>query len=212
MRFLWRLAGISLRVEELRHPEGTGIERSRLRWFGHLIRMPPRCLPLEVVQSCPTGQRPCGSPRTHWRNYISQRALERLGVLQEEQGSAFSEPKARNTLLGLLPLGPNLGNMHDDGWMDGWIPVHVLFLCFHGQTITYCAIISWCLLTALRTTMDTSILAFLIPAGIFTAQTWPHCQLWIPTSEVNGMHSKAHKIWKAQLHTHTRLCLSPSFI
>lgn len=80
--------------------------------------MPPRCLPLEVVQACPTGQRPCGSPRTHWRNYISQQPLERLGVLQEEQGSAFSEPKAWNTLFGLLLLGPNFGNAQEDGWMD----------------------------------------------------------------------------------------------
>lgn len=48
------------------------IERSQLRSFGHLIRMPPKCLPLEVFQACPLA---CGRPKvyishlvwkTHW--------------------------------------------------------------------------------------------------------------------------------------------------
>lgn len=207
MRFLWRLAGISLGFEELRHPEGTGIERSRLRWFGHLIRIPPRCLPLEVVQACPTGQRPCGSPSTHWRNYISQQALERLGVLQEEQGSAFSEPKAWNTLLVLLSLGSNFGNVRDDGWMDGWIPVRVVFVLSRPNHRILCHY-RLVFANSAKNNNGRVHLPFLIPAAIFTAQTWPHSSLWIPTSEVNGMHSKAHKIWKAQLHMHARLSQS----
>ncbi|KAI3374835.1 hypothetical protein L3Q82_021373 [Scortum barcoo] len=43
------------------------IERSQLRWLGHLFRMPPGRLPREVFQACPTGRRPRGRPRTRWR-------------------------------------------------------------------------------------------------------------------------------------------------
>lgn len=33
------------------------IERSQLKWFGHLIKMPLGCLHLEVFQGGPTGRR-----------------------------------------------------------------------------------------------------------------------------------------------------------
>ncbi|KAI3375427.1 hypothetical protein L3Q82_021913 [Scortum barcoo] len=46
--------------------------------------MPPGRLPREVFQACPTGRRPQGRPRTRWRDYVSQLAWERLGVLPEE--------------------------------------------------------------------------------------------------------------------------------
>ncbi|KAI3372531.1 hypothetical protein L3Q82_023016 [Scortum barcoo] len=36
------------------------MERSQLRWLGHLFRMPPGRLPREVFQACPTGRRPLG--------------------------------------------------------------------------------------------------------------------------------------------------------
>ncbi|KAI3372636.1 hypothetical protein L3Q82_023109 [Scortum barcoo] len=52
------------------------IERSQLRWLGHLFRMPPGRLPREVFQACPTGRRPRGRPRTRWRDYVSQLAWE----------------------------------------------------------------------------------------------------------------------------------------
>ena len=50
MGFLRRVAGVSLRdkVRSSVIPEGLGVEplllcveRSQLRWFGHLVRMPP---------------------------------------------------------------------------------------------------------------------------------------------------------------------------
>lgn len=42
------------------------VKTSQLRWFGHLIWMPPVCLPLET---CPAGKRPHGRPTNHWRDY-----------------------------------------------------------------------------------------------------------------------------------------------
>ncbi|KAI3367785.1 hypothetical protein L3Q82_026220 [Scortum barcoo] len=78
MSFLRRVAGRSLRDrvrssvtrEELGvEPLLLHIERSQLRWLGHLFRMPPGRLPREVFQACPTGRRPPGK---------TQDTLERL--------------------------------------------------------------------------------------------------------------------------------------
>lgn len=62
------------------------IERNQLRWFGHLIRMPPGRLPLEVFQVRATGRRSWGSPRTRWRDYTSYLAWERLGKMCWSKG------------------------------------------------------------------------------------------------------------------------------
>ncbi len=67
MIFHRRVAGRSLRDrvrssvtrEELRvEPLLLDIERSQLRWLGHLFRMPPGRLPGEVFWAHPTGRRP----------------------------------------------------------------------------------------------------------------------------------------------------------
>ncbi|KAK0153319.1 Methionine synthase [Merluccius polli] len=63
MSFLRRVAGLSLgdrvRSSDIRRELGVElllrrVERSQLRWFRHLIRMPPEHLPLEVFQAHPT--------------------------------------------------------------------------------------------------------------------------------------------------------------
>ncbi len=72
MGFLRREAGISLRdkvrseviLEELEvEPLLLCVERSQMRWFGHLARVPPGCLPREVFKAHPAGKRPRGRPR-----------------------------------------------------------------------------------------------------------------------------------------------------
>ncbi|KAK0130608.1 putative uncharacterized transposon-derived protein F52C9.6 [Merluccius polli] len=91
--FLRRVAGLSLRdrvrssvireelgVDPLLHR----VEKSQMRWLGHLVRMPPGHLPGEVFRARPTGRRPQGIPRTRWRDYVSRLAWERLGIPQEE--------------------------------------------------------------------------------------------------------------------------------
>jgi len=74
MSFLRRVAGLSLkervRSSAVRRELGSEtlllhVEMSQLRWFSHLIRMPPGRLPLEVFQAYPSGRRPGGRPRTH---------------------------------------------------------------------------------------------------------------------------------------------------
>ena len=119
MSFLRRVAGLSLRDKvrssDIRRELGVveplllRIERSQLRWFGHLTRMPPGRLPLEVFRARPTGKRPRGRPRTRWRDYISLLAWEGLGIPQEELESVAGEKEAWRALLNLLPPRPGPG-------------------------------------------------------------------------------------------------------
>ena len=60
------------------------VERSQLRWFRHLVRMPPGRLPREVFLACPAGRRPRGRPRTRGRDDISTPAWEHLRIPQSE--------------------------------------------------------------------------------------------------------------------------------
>ena len=118
MSFLRRVAGLSLRdsvrSSDIRRELGVEplllrVERSQLRWFGHLTRMPPGRLPLEVFRARPTGRRPRGRPRTRWRDYISLLAWEHLGIPQEELESVAGEKEAWRALLDLLPPRPGPG-------------------------------------------------------------------------------------------------------
>ena len=118
MSFLPRVAGLSLR-DRVRssdiwrelgvEPLLLRVERSQLRWFRHLTRMPPGRLPLEVFRARPTGRRPRGRPRTRWRDYISLLAWEHLGIPQEELDSVAGEKEAWRALLDLLPPRPGPG-------------------------------------------------------------------------------------------------------
>ncbi len=112
MSFLRRVAGCSLRDsmrssvtrEDLRvEPLLLDIERSQLRWLGHLFRMPLGRLPGEVFRKRPTGRRPRGRPRTRWRYYVSRLAWERLGIPPEEQEKVSREREVWASLLRLLP-------------------------------------------------------------------------------------------------------------
>lgn len=79
------------------------IERSQMRWFGHLIRMPPGRLPLEVFSGHVrlTGD-PDGRPRTRWTDYLGHLLWEHLGIPQELE-CVHGEYDVRNVQLNLLP-------------------------------------------------------------------------------------------------------------
>ncbi|KAI3359086.1 hypothetical protein L3Q82_002581 [Scortum barcoo] len=115
---IYRVAGRSLRDrvrssvtrEELGvEPLLLHIERSQLRWLGHLFWMPPGRLPREVFQACPTRRRP-GEDRTRWRDYVSQLAWERLGVPPEELEEVSGVREVWASLLRLLPPRPGPGS------------------------------------------------------------------------------------------------------
>ena len=118
MSFLRRVAGVSLRdrVRSAVTREGLGVEplllrleRSQLRWFGHLVRMPHERLPREVLEARPTGRRPRGRPRTRWRDYIDSLALDRLGIPQEEVADVARERETWSSLVEMLPPRPDYG-------------------------------------------------------------------------------------------------------
>ncbi|KAK0143194.1 Craniofacial development protein 2 [Merluccius polli] len=85
------------------------VERSQMRWLGHLVRMPPGRLPGEVFRARPTGRRPRGRPRTRWRDYVSRLAWEHLGIPQEELAEVAGEREVWASLLRLLPPRPDPG-------------------------------------------------------------------------------------------------------
>ncbi|XP_061753818.1 retrovirus-related Pol polyprotein from type-2 retrotransposable element R2DM isoform X2 [Nerophis ophidion] len=118
MSFLRRVAGLSLRDrvrssairEELKvKPLLLHIERTQMRWLGHLVRMPPERLPREVFMARPPGRRPPGRPRTRWEENVSRLAWERLGIPREELDEVAGEREVWASLLRLLPPRPDLG-------------------------------------------------------------------------------------------------------
>ena len=75
MRFLQRIEGATLfnkmRSSETRkslniEPLLLRIERSQLRWFGHVSSMPQQRLPKQALLAKANGRRPVGQPRTRW--------------------------------------------------------------------------------------------------------------------------------------------------
>ena len=79
MRFLGKIEGVTLfnnvRNSEIRkslniEPLLLQIERSQLKWFGHVSRMPQERLPKQALLAKVNGRRPVGRPRTRWTDYI----------------------------------------------------------------------------------------------------------------------------------------------
>lgn len=56
------------------------VEKSQLRWFGHLIRLPQGRLPREMFLARPARRGPQIRQRTRWRDCISTLAWECLRV------------------------------------------------------------------------------------------------------------------------------------
>ena len=94
MRFLHRIEGVTLfnkvSRSEIRkslniEPLLLRIERSQLRWFGHVSRMPQERLPKQALLAKANGRRPVGRPRNGWTNYIEDLGWNRLGLRQAKK-------------------------------------------------------------------------------------------------------------------------------
>ena len=119
MRFLRGVAGVT-RLDRIRNtsirdslgvePLLLQIERSQLRWYGHVVRMPHQRLAKQVLLSKPRGKRRVGRPRTRWMDNIQALGEERLGIPPEELVSVANDRDHWKTLLGLLPPRPLPGN------------------------------------------------------------------------------------------------------
>ena len=97
-------------------PGASCVERSHLRWFRHLTRMPPGLLLLEVFQPRVTGRRPRGRPRPSWSLEGWYFSSGPRTPPQEKLESVAGETDIWNTLLSLLTLWPNPRQVDDDGW------------------------------------------------------------------------------------------------
>lgn len=99
------------------------VERSQLRWFMYLIKMPPGHLALEVFQARPAGRRPRGRPKTRWKEY----PIRPEYALGSPRSSNWREGHLGHlgTLFDLQAL--TLGPQKQNGWMmnvffDLWWP------------------------------------------------------------------------------------------
>ena len=84
------------------------LKKSQMMWLGHLVRMPPGCLPSEVFRAHPSGRRPPGRLSKHLRIPIEE--LDEVAVEKEVWAS----------LIRLLQLWPDPGWAVENGWIDGW--------------------------------------------------------------------------------------------
>ena len=85
MRFLRRIEGVTLfnkeRSSEIQksfniEPLLLRIERSQVRWFGHVSRMSQERLPKQALLSKANGRRPVGRPKTTVDAPITLRILD----------------------------------------------------------------------------------------------------------------------------------------
>ena len=93
MRFLRRIEGVTLfnkvRSSEIRkslniEPLLLRLERSQLRWFGHVSRMPQERLPKQALLAKANGRRRVGRPRTRWTDHIEDLGWNRLRLRPSE--------------------------------------------------------------------------------------------------------------------------------
>ena len=116
MRFLRKIEGVTLfnkvRSSEIRkflniEPLLVQIERSQLRWFGHVSRMPQERLPKQGLLAKANGRRPVGRPRTRSTDYIEDLGWNRLGLRPSEMMEVMEDREVWRLNLELLPPLPS---------------------------------------------------------------------------------------------------------
>ena len=115
MRFLRGIVGVS-RLDMVRNTairEELGVqplllklEKSLLRWFGHIVRMPQDRIAHQILFVQPTGMRPLGRPRMRWLDQIESMAFYRLGVPSEELSDLALDRSHWKELTRMLPSQP----------------------------------------------------------------------------------------------------------
>ena len=114
MRFLRRISGLILyKVKSADIRESLNIEslllwleRSQLRWYGHVTRMSQKRTAKKLLCSTPIGRRPRGRPRTRWRKYVEDLSWSRLGIPEEHLSFVAEDRDAWRLQLELPPPRP----------------------------------------------------------------------------------------------------------
>ena len=114
MRFLRRTAGVSLRDhihsstirQELNvEPLLLTVEKSQLRWLGHVLRQPEERLVRQALIADVQGKRPRGRPRSTWLNTMRQIVTGRCDIPWEfVEEVASNRTIWRNFVNSLIPL------------------------------------------------------------------------------------------------------------
>ena len=118
MRFLRRIEGVTMfnkvRSSEIRkslniEPLLLRIERSQLRWFGHVSRMPRKRLPKQAILATANGRRPVGRPRTRCTDYVEDLGVgwNGLGLHPSEMMEVMEDREVWWLNLELLPPQPS---------------------------------------------------------------------------------------------------------
>ena len=115
MRFSRRIEGVTLfnkvRSSEIQkslniEPLLLRIERSQLRWFGHVSRMPQERLPKQALLAKANGRRLVERPRTRWTDHIEDLGWNRLGLRPSEMIEVTEDREVWRLNLELLPPQP----------------------------------------------------------------------------------------------------------
>ena len=115
MVFFRRISGLTLldKVKSADIRESLNIEslllrleRSQLRWCGHVTRMSKERTAKILLCSIPIGRRPRGRPRTRWRDYAEYLSWSRLGIPAEHLSFVAEDRDAWRLQLELLPPRP----------------------------------------------------------------------------------------------------------
>ena len=115
MGFLRRISGLTLldkgksaNIRESLDIESLllRLERSQLRWYGHVTQMSQKRTAKKLLCSTPIGRRPRGRPRTRWRDYVEDCSWSRLGIPAEHLSFVAEDRDAWRIQLELLPPRP----------------------------------------------------------------------------------------------------------
>ena len=116
MRFFRKIKGVTMfdkhhntAIRESLNSESLlfRIERSQLRWFGHVSRMPQERLSKQTLYAEVSGKRPVGRPRTRWLDYIENLGWNSLGLRPSKMKSVLVDREMWRLNLELLSPQPS---------------------------------------------------------------------------------------------------------
>ena len=81
------------------------IKRRRLRWLGHVLRMPQDSIPKVALRWTPPGKRKRGRPKMTWRQSVMAELKEMGLSWGEAQAQQKTEPCGEALLWPYVPLG-----------------------------------------------------------------------------------------------------------
>ncbi|KAK2176593.1 hypothetical protein NP493_653g01033 [Ridgeia piscesae] len=84
---------------------GLEIKRRRIRWLGHVLRMPQDSIPKVALRWTPPGKRKRGRPKMTWRQSVMAELKEMGLSWGEAQASAKDRTLWRSIVVALCPTG-----------------------------------------------------------------------------------------------------------